>query len=794
MKNSTKKRGYGKTTTTTGNPSNALAQPKKRRILRIVLITFLVLVLVVAVGAITAYFGFMRWADGVTLDENLLPTARALPTFYDADGNKIPFSDDRYIKDVPDAVRGAFIALEDRRFYSHKGYDIKAMARAAWVNLKSGGTVEGASTITQQLVKNTHLGAERTLSRKLKEIALAMKIEEKYTKDEILSMYLSVIYFGAGAYGIKAASRVYFGCTPDELTLSQAATLAGIVKNPSRYSPKNSVEEAEKRRNLVLDVMCREGYIRSDERDAAKREKIVVASPAENDGDCAKQYIALVADEVCDALGITEYQLGNSGLSIYTAYDPAMQSVLVDNTVSKANYSAAGIDGSASVICNATGEINAYYSTTGYEISRGPGSAIKPLAVYAPALEEGKITLATPIRDEKTDFGGYSPQNFDGVYYGDTTPREALKKSMNSAAVRVLTFVGAEKAAEYCSALGIEVNKEDANLALALGATGKGVNTNTLAAAYSTFARGGEYIPPHTVRSVVKEGKKVFSTRVFGKRVFSPETATLITDCLCDTAKSGTARTLSALPFRVAAKTGTVQSGDGNNTDAWSVSYTSLHTLAVWHGADKMDELGGGHATRHAASIWRGLYGEEKPADFTMRGDVVRMPVDTYSTLKNRMATLADESTPERYLASELFDAHNLPVAKSRFCSPTPEFTLSVEDGRVKITLLTEPAFGYAVTATDALGTRTVGEFSPQGADSEQTASPDKERYPDAEQTVYFTPFTLGGRVRVTVEMKAVDGEAVCGSASKDCFPFPSERSEPYGEGRFPFGFLRRGG
>ena len=117
-----------------------------------------------------------------------------------------------------------------------------------------------------------------------------------------------------------------------------------------------------------------------------------------------------------------------------------------------------------------------------------------------------------------------------------------------------------------------------------------------------------------------------------------------------------------------------------------------------------------------------------------------------------------------------------------------------MEDGRVKITLLTEPAFGYTVTATDALGTRTVGEFSPQGADPEQTASPDKERYPDAEQTVYFTPFTLGGRVRVTVEMKAVDGEAVCGSASKDCFPFPSERSEPYGEGRFPFGFLRRGG
>lgn len=272
MKNSTK-RGVTENGNDDGKSVKRARATEKHRILRIVLITFLVLVLVVAVGAITAYFGFMRWADGVTLDENLLPTARALPTFYDADGNKIPFSDDRYIKDVPDAVRGAFVALEDRRFYSHKGYDIKAMARAAWVNLKSGGTVEGASTITQQLVKNTHLGAERTLSRKLKEIALAMKIEEKYTKNEILSMYLSVIYFGAGAYGIKAASRVYFGCTPDELTLSQAATLAGIVKNPSRYSPKNSVEEAEKRRNLVLDVMCREGYIRSDERDAAKREK-----------------------------------------------------------------------------------------------------------------------------------------------------------------------------------------------------------------------------------------------------------------------------------------------------------------------------------------------------------------------------------------------------------------------------------------------------------------------------------------------------------------------------------------
>ena len=287
------------------------------------------------------------------------------------------------------------------------------MLRAVIKNIGAGRTVEGASTITQQLVKNTHLSAERTLERKLKEIAIAAKIEQNYSKDEILSMYLSVIYFGSGAYGIKEASRVYFGCAPEELTVAQAATLAGILKNPAEYSPKNHPENAVARRDLVLDVMYREGCLTAAERDEAKAEELVLAETPE-ERDPAARYVAEAVREACELLGITEYELGNSGLTVLTAYDPSAQSALVRETENAAVYSSPEVDGEAVLIDNATGEIVAYHNTTGYEVRRQAGSAMKPLAVYAPALDAGVITLATPVRDELTDFGGWQPQNFGG--------------------------------------------------------------------------------------------------------------------------------------------------------------------------------------------------------------------------------------------------------------------------------------------------------------------------------------------------------------------------------------------
>lgn len=758
-----------------------------RKFLRIVCVTFAVLVVGFGLVALGGYVGFTQWAKKAEFDATLLPTATAVPTLLDAYGNEIPYTADGYVDpdSVPQSVKNAFVALEDRRFYSHKGYDARGIVRAVIANIKAGKTVEGASTITQQLVKNTHLSSERTLERKLKEIAIAMKIEQNYTKDEILAMYLSVIYFGAGAYGINDASRVYFGCTPQELTVAQAATLAGILKNPSRYSPKNSIERATERRNLVLDVMCSEGYLTAEERDDAKAEKMRLAEKQDTP-DYTRQYAEAAVREACEMLGITEYRLQNSGLVIMTSLDPERQLVLARETASRANYSADGVDGAAVLIDNATGEITAYYNTTGYEISRQGGSVMKPVAVYAPALDTGAITLATPVRDEKTDFGGYSPDNFSGIYYGDTTPREAIKKSMNSAAVRVLTYVGTERALSYCRNLGIPVTESDDNLAFALGATTNGLNPKTLAGAYSALAREGNYIRPHFVRAVVSDGRKIAVADVSARQVFSAQTAALVTDCLRDTVKSGTARSLSSLPFDVAAKTGTVQKNADFNTDAWSLSYTTEHTLAVWHGADKMTELGGGHPTRHAANIWRKIYADGAPASFVMPRGIVREDVDVYSTFKNKKATLALPSTPDEYRRAELFSVKYLPDGSgSRFAAHSPEFSVSTEGAAATLTLRAEPAFDYTLLCTDATGTRIIAEYSSEKglvrydatlseipAPPEDEAAASDELYPDAAITLSHTPCSMGRKVSYTVQMcVAGSDDTVTGTATKDCFP-----------------------
>ena len=347
------------------DPVATKTRGKGKKAAKIAAVTFAVLFAICGIVMLGGFLWFRSWAEGVELDPSLLPTATAIPVVLDRNGNDMGYATDDYVApgSLPEHVGAAFVALEDRRFYSHHGYDPRGILRAVFNNIRAGRTVEGGSTITQQLVKNTHLSSERTLSRKLKEIALAMKIEKEFSKDEILSMYLSVIYFGAGAYGIGDASRVYFGKTGDESA-----------------------------------------------------------------DDPARCYVAEAIKEACNMLGITEYMLGNSGLVISTAYDPEAQEVLVRENSYRANYSADDVAGAAALVDNATGEVLAYHSTLGYKIARQGGSALKPLVVYAPALETGAVTLATPLRDERTDFGGYSPENFGGVYLRRHHPSRSPEK------------------------------------------------------------------------------------------------------------------------------------------------------------------------------------------------------------------------------------------------------------------------------------------------------------------------------------------------------------------------------
>ncbi|MBD5092448.1 MAG: hypothetical protein HDT36_03600, partial [Clostridiales bacterium] len=637
------------------------SNPKSKKRKKILIATLSCLVLLPLLSIAIAVATFAAWANTQHVDKYLLPTATALPVYYDVSGNELPSEQSDFVEpnEISDNLKNAFVALEDKRFYSHKGYDIVRMGGAAVKNIKAGGIREGASTITQQLVKNTHLTQERTLSRKLKELAIAIQLEKEYDKDEILSMYLSVIYFGNGAYGVKQAASTYFSKTIDELDLSECAILAGIVRNPSKYSPFSNIEECKSRRNVALSVMREQGYIDEDTYQNTIAMPILTKKDRTNNNDnlsakTCEFYLAQVQNEVCEKLNMTKYQLSNSGLKIYTNLDSSLQAELEKHRHDVNNYESDLVNSVSIVLDNQSGAVLAYSSSYPYSISRQAGSVLKPLAVYAPALDCNLVSLATPIVDEKIDFGGFCPSNYGGTYYGDTTVREAIKKSMNSVSVKVLDYIGVDRSASYLDSFGIGISDADKNYALALGATSKGVSPLSVAGGYSTLARNGEYIKPSFVRYIVDNGSKVYANDSYqnvqyqSSRVISSGASALITSALVDTVNDGTAKSLSVLPFEVAAKTGTAQRSDGSNSDAWCASYNSEYTVLVWHGNDEgMSERGGGYPTRHTASIWKSVSSmKQVTRSFTYPDTVVLKDVDTYSSKINKQVVAATENTP----------------------------------------------------------------------------------------------------------------------------------------------------
>ncbi len=683
---------------------NSSKKSKRKKILIVALIVLVLLPLLALAASIGLY---AVWASGQHIDENLLPTASALPTVYDADGNVISEKTDAYVyaNELSDNLKHAFIAVEDKRFYSHKGYDIVRMGGALVKNIQAGGIKEGASTITQQLVKNTHLTSERSIKRKLKEVALARDLERKYSKDDILSMYLSVIYFGKGAYGVKSAARTFFGKDISELTLGECATLAGIVKNPAGYSPVVHPEASKKRRDTVLSLMLEQGYISENECSNAKTETLDTVKVKNKEKSQCALYVELAKRQAADMLGITRYALDNSDVKIYTNLRADVQNALREEASNTSNFESDNISHCSVVIDSKSGAVLGLYGSQSYDVLRQTGSVLKPLAVYAPVLDMRAVTLATPIVDEKVDYAGFSPENFNGVYYGQTTVEEAIKKSMNSVSVKLLDYLGVDKSADYLGKFGFKVEDKDKNYSLALGSlSASPVDT---AAAYGALARGGEAIPPCFVRYVVSDGRKYEYEPPSG-RVISPAAATLVGRALFDTVKDGTARTLSTLPFDVAAKTGTAERSDLKNSDAWLASYNDNFTVAVWHGSDDgMTERGGGYPTMHAAGIWKKLY-ECADERFTLSldADVVAIDIDEYSTSIQKKVVAASQNTPKKYRRTCYFDVNNLPSSEFGLFDSAPpcELSVKVREGHVEASFDTSSICDYRLYRTDILG------------------------------------------------------------------------------------------
>ena len=649
------------------------------------------IMLIVGAALLIALAAFVLFAliatANVKLEPEKLHTESAQVQLLASDGEKIA-SPKQYVglETLPSHLPAAFVAVEDKRFYAHGGLDVLRIGKAALKNIASFSFREGASTISQQLIKNTHLSGEKTIRRKLKEWKLTRQLEKNYSKEQILELYLNSIYFGHSAFGVGSAAQYYFGKDAGELVPAESAMLAALVRSPNRYSPFRDGAACKERRDLVLALMEEQGVLSAQEAKEAK-ETPLPQTPHENK---TSSYVRLVFEELSE---VFPELASEDKLVVETYFDRALQEKME-------TYPAES--GCALIAAeNKTHALIAYHTTAG-EIRRSPASLIKPLGVYAPALEEGLLSPATPLLDEPVSYGGYSPKNYDGKCAGYVSAREALSRSLNIPAVKVMNSLSPQKSARYLRAMGLPVPKEDETLPLALGGMREGFTMKELSSAYLTLSDGGLFAPAKCIKRVRDESGSVLYERAEEKRrVFSEETCYLLSDMLHTAATEGTAKKLRTLPYFVSAKTGTGGTEKGN-TDAYAMGYTSEHTLGVWLGNSDNSPIsatGGGEPANELHALFKALYRERQPAPPARPEGVVEAALDKEEYENKHRLVLADPVAPAVLTTKELFSAAHLPQTVSdRFSMPRIETPhIFVKNGVVCIRLCLTQYYDYEV-------------------------------------------------------------------------------------------------
>lgn len=644
---------------------------RKPKFLKIITIMFGI----IAVFSLTFVIYFFAVTAGTTLNVNKLAKATSNTIkICSIDGKEIvsktsSSSSTININELPSYTKHAFIAMEDKAFYKHFGINPKRIVGALINNIKSGKTKEGASTITQQLVKNTFLSNEKTLDRKMKEIKLAFQVENRYSKDEILEMYLNTIYFGNNCYGIEDASLFYFDKHASNLTLNESATLVAIINAPAIYNPLTNINACRNRRDLVLDNMFNDGYITSEELANTKLLPIEVSAKNRTNPYCLQ-----ALKEACDILGETENTILNKNLTITTFLNQDLQNLLQSNLQDKTLTPAQ--NALSIVIDNDSGAVISFASNlkdANINIKRSPGSIIKPILVYSPAIDSGLINPATLILDEEINYDGYSPHNPDKTYHGYISVRESIKKSLNIPAVKILDMVGIDKAKRFASNLNITFDNEDNSLSLALGAMKNGLTIKEVADAYSCFASGGAFCDNKFIKEIKNvNGDIIYSYQPHKEQRIQKDTAFLINNMLLDVSQSGTAVRLSDLPFLVASKTGTVGiKGSTNNTDAWSVSYNPSHTVLTWLGAQDTNNgfnasiNGSTYPTMINKETLKYLYHNIYPKTFSQPNTIKKLYYDLNEYETNKIVKIASKDTPERFKMTEFFSIRYIPESAS---------------------------------------------------------------------------------------------------------------------------------
>ena len=628
-----------------------LQEVKKRSKIFVLFFGVIVLILTVSIGGTIIYYALTLDLPGIDTLKDYRPSIAS--SVYDDNNELIDdfFLEDRKIiklAEIPKAVQYAFVAAEDSRFYQHQGFDIQSIFRALFKNFEAGHIVQGGSTITQQVAKLMYLSPEKKYIRKIKEAILSYKIDKYLTKDEILNLYLNQIYLGHGTYGIESASIGYFGKSAKELTLPEAAMLAGLPKAPNTYSPFLHFEKAKQRQAYVLSRMVEDNYITQADMDKAVNVPLKLRDIKPKD-KVAAYFVEHIRRYVQEKYGADV--LYKEGLSIYTTLNLAVQIAARDalekglaELEDREKYERGIVQGALYCMDVKTGAIRAMVGGRDFSKSefnratqsrRQAGSAFKPL-IYTAAFDKGMnpstrfVDSPIVLEDPSLEDGLWKPKNFDEKFLGPTTMRTALVQSRNIVTIKILQEIGIDYAASYATNMGIS-SPIARNLSLALGASG--VTLQELVNAYGVLANGGKKVTPFFIKKIVDRTGNIFEeAKVKSEQVIDPRIAFMTSYVMRDVVESGTGRRVKSIGRPVAGKTGTTN----DIRDAWFIGFTPSLIAGVWIGFDQETTLGknevGGRA---AAPVW--LYFMEKVMQHT--------PVEAFPTPEGIIFVKVDPKT-----------------------------------------------------------------------------------------------------------------------------------------------------
>ncbi|WP_366289977.1 PBP1A family penicillin-binding protein [Paenibacillus sp. AN1007] len=545
------------------------------------------------------------------------------------------------LHEMPDMLKKAFLAVEDRRFYRHAGLDLIGVGRAGVQNMIHMDWSQGGSSITQQLARNLYLNGSKTITRKFNELSIAMEMEKKYSKDEILEMYLNHIYMGRQQYGVKAAAWRYFGVEDlNQLKLWQIATLAGIPKGPSIYNPVDDEALSTERRSVVLSLMHEQGMITSKQMQEAaaveyrpplaeKGNLSSAQTSARPDGPDYASAVDAVIQEASLLTGKSEAEIRSAGWTIQTGLNAGAQRAIEETFAESVWFpddrEDQQVQGSMVILDQHNGEVKAVMGgrnpvkgdmNRALMDARQPGSVFKPIIAYGPALESGRFQPESMLPDQPKRYGSYQPGNVGGRYRGSVTLSQALQQSINAPAVWLLHETGLKQAKAFAQQLGIELSDEDMNLSTALGGLHQGVSPMKLAQAYAVFANEGRYNQAHFIREITDaQGSLIYRHRAEQKQVITKRTAQEMTQMLQLVVSQGTGKRAQLPQNKVAGKTGTTQAAipnapKGANRDIWFAGYTREWTSVVWMGFDHTDaehylKTGSGTAAELFAAVMK---------------------------------------------------------------------------------------------------------------------------------------------------------------------------------------------